>query len=60
MKAWRIPTVLAKRLSNFSVYGPEVSQKSVLAKIDADISSSPKTLPVTGTADTPGIKSEGV
>ena len=29
--AWRMPTVLAKRLSNCSVYGPEVSQKSKLA-----------------------------
>ncbi len=56
IKACRIPTVFANRLSNFSVYGPDVSQKSMLASIAAEISSLPKTLPVTGTGDSPGTK----
>jgi hypothetical protein len=50
-----MPTVFANLLSNFSAYGPEVSQKSMDAFIAAVISSWPNTLPVTGTGVTPGI-----
>ena len=40
-----MPRYVANAFSNFSVYGPEVSQKSKLASIAAVISSLPKTLP---------------
>ncbi len=51
-----MPTVFAKRDSNSSVYGPEVSQKSKLAFVAAVNSFWPYTLPVTGMLLSPAIK----
>ena len=53
---WRIPIVFANLLSNFSVYGPEVSQKSRLALTAAASSVAPNTFPVTGICVSPGTK----
>jgi hypothetical protein len=41
-----MPTVFANLLSNFSVYGPAVSQNAWTASTPAKISSTPKTFPV--------------
>ena len=56
IKACRIPTVLAKKDSNFSVCGPAVNQKSKLAPTALINSCSPNTLPVTGISLLPGTK----